>query len=99
MPRPKRKRKIDFSPRVTKFSPRGVRGRPDVIHMEMDEIEAIRLADLNKLKHGQAALSMAISRQTFDRVLMRAHFKLANAIIHGKIVEIKTAQNDLESKK
>lgn len=88
MPRPKKDRKINLKLRVKKFSPRGIIGRPDIVRMGIDEVEALKLAELDKLKHKDAAISMGISRQTFDRILKRAHFDLANAVVHGKILEI-----------
>jgi len=86
--RPKKKRTIRQNPRVFKFSPRGIRGRPDEIVVSIDEVEAIRLGDLNGHSHKDAARLMNISRQTFERILKRARGLVAEAIVHGKIVKI-----------
>jgi predicted DNA-binding protein (UPF0251 family) len=87
--RPKKKRTIGWTPRVLKFSPRGIIGRPDITYIDMDGAEAMRLAHIEGLDHTEAALRMNVSRQTFDRVLDFAHRALADGIINGKIISIK----------
>lgn len=58
------------------------------VTLTVDEIEAIRLADLEDLYQEDAALQMNISRQTFGRILASAHRKIAEAIIHAKALRI-----------
>jgi predicted DNA-binding protein (UPF0251 family) len=55
----------------------------------LDEVEAIRLADLEDLYQEQAAKKMNISRQTFGNIIHSAHKKIADAIINGKALQIK----------
>lgn len=56
--------------------------------MTLDEFEAIRLADLNGLYQEQAAVEMRVSRPTFSRIVDSAHRKLADALVHGKVLRI-----------
>jgi len=56
--------------------------------LEHDELEAIRLADLEQLNHDEGAIKMKISRATFGRILEKARFKTADAIINGKAIKI-----------
>jgi len=56
--------------------------------LEKDELEAIKLADLDGLKHEEGADKMNISRATFGRILERARNKIAGSIINGKAIRI-----------
>lgn len=58
--------------------------------MNMDELEAIRLADYEGLYHEEAAARMQISRPTFGRILSTARNKVAEAIVDGKALRIET---------
>ena len=90
MVRPCKCRKISMIPNVVYFKPRGI---PLCSLKEMclnlDEVEAIRLADLKDLYQEQAAKKMHISRQTFGNIIHSAHKKIADAIINGKALQIK----------
>lgn len=86
--RPKKYRIVRVDPRITQFSPRGKPGRPDEINLNMDEFEALRLADFMGLPQKEAAKSMRISQQTFSRILKKAHRLVAECLVHGKIIKI-----------
>jgi predicted DNA-binding protein (UPF0251 family)/predicted Fe-Mo cluster-binding NifX family protein len=89
VPRPPCCRRITAAPGATVFLP--VRGRPrglDEIVLPLDEFEAIRLADLEGLYHGQACGRMNVSRQTFGRILESARRKVAEALVTGKSLRI-----------
>jgi len=87
--RPRRKRKIEFLPEVTYFKPAGIPMRQIQTEvLTLDEIEAIRLADLNNLTQEEAAEKMEISRVTFLRIIDRAHQKIAKALISGYAIKM-----------
>jgi len=89
MARPEKKRKTNCNPASYYFKPRAVSlADLDEIDLAYDELEAIRLADLNGLFQEDAAAKMLVSRATFGRILMRAHQKIADAIINGKAIRI-----------
>jgi predicted DNA-binding protein (UPF0251 family) len=89
MARPEKKRKIRCNPASYYFKPRGISlADLDEIELAQDEIEAIRLADLNGLFQEDAAVKMLVSRPTFGRIIARAHQKVADAIINGKAIRI-----------
>jgi predicted DNA-binding protein (UPF0251 family) len=71
------------------YKPAGIRlvDLEEVI-LELDEFEAVRLADLEELYQEEAAAKMNISRATFGRIIMSAHKKIADALINGKAVRI-----------
>lgn len=89
MVRPLKCRQIAFSPAATYFKPRGI-AMPflDEVGLELDEVEALRLADLEGLYQAEAAARMGVSRQTFANIVARARHKVADAIIHGKALKI-----------
>ncbi|MBM3245333.1 MAG: DUF134 domain-containing protein [Candidatus Omnitrophica bacterium] len=97
--RPKKYRIVRLDPKISQFSPRGRPGRPDETDLNMDEFEAIRLADFMGFSQKEAARSMNISQQTFSRCLKYAHKKIADCLIHGKIIKIQGGYYVISSKK
>lgn len=53
-----------------------------------DELEAIKLHDVDGLEQIDAAKKMNISQPTFGRILNSAYKKIAEAIIKGKAIRI-----------
>ncbi len=97
MPRPPIERAVGGVPRVTLFKPAGVPGRDlEQLPLAVDELEAIRLVDLEGLSHEQAAAAMAVSRQTVGRVLERGRAKVAEALVGGKAILIGGGQYRVE---
>ncbi len=89
MPRPRHCRRVAMLPHVAYYKPRGVPlSMLQCIELAVDELEAIRLADLEGLYQEQAAQRMNVSRQTFGRILEAAHKKVADALVHGKALSI-----------
>ena len=89
MPRPCCQRQIGFLPGVTYFKPAGVPLRElEEAVLALDEVEALRLADLNGLYQEEAAEKMKISRPTFSRIVEGARRKVADALIHGKALRM-----------
>ena len=85
MPRPPKSRTVQGEPRATYFKPRGVPARLlETVVLGLDELEAIRLADLEDLYQEDAAARMNISRPTFGRLVARARHKVADALFNGK---------------
>ena len=62
--------------------------------LNIDEYEAIRLADYRGLYHEKTAEQMGISRPTFGRILDSARRKVADAIINGKALQIKAVNSE-----
>jgi uncharacterized protein len=89
MPRPCCMRQIGFVPDVIYFKPAGIPLRElEEIVVALDELEALRLADLQGLYQEQAAEKMKISRPTFSRIVEEARRKVAEALIHGKALRM-----------
>lgn len=89
MPRPFNCRRIGKMPMVSFYKPRGIPlSVLEQVNLNVDELEAIRLADLEGLYQNQAAEKMNVSRQTFGRILESAHKKIADALVNGKALSI-----------
>jgi predicted DNA-binding protein (UPF0251 family) len=86
--RPVKPRMIPREPETRQFSPRGRRGRPGYATIKYEEYEAIRLNDYMGLSQKDAAKKMAVSQQTFSRILKNARLRLAEALIKGDIIKI-----------
>ncbi|UCF65885.1 MAG: DUF134 domain-containing protein [bacterium] len=56
--------------------------------LTVDEFEAIRLADLEKMYHTKAAEKMTLSQQPPGNILTAAHRKIADSIDSGKAIKI-----------
>ena len=89
MPRPRICRRIFFNPHITLFKPFGVPTRHlQQIILTKEELEAIRLIDLEKQEQEKTAKKMQISQPTLSRILKSAREKTANALINGKAIKI-----------
>jgi len=89
MPRPCCKRHISCRPCADFFKPAGVPCHAlEIVTLTLDEVEALRLADLEGLYQQQAAEQMKISRATFARIVEEARRKAAEALIHGKALRL-----------
>jgi len=83
-------RYIQKMPEILQFSPRGKPGRPEEIELKIDEYEAIKLADFQGYDQAEGAAAMGISRPSFGRIVRSAHHVIADALINGKIIRIRT---------
>ena len=63
-----------------------------------DELEALKLADIDSLYQADAAEKMGISRQTFGNIIDSAHRKVADAILNGKSIRIEQAGEESQYK-
>ena len=88
--RRKKIRYIQKMPKILQFSPRGKPGRPDEIELKVDEYEAIKLADLQGYDQSEGAMAMGISRPSFGRILRNGRTVIADALVNGKIIRIRT---------
>lgn len=60
--------------------------RADAIHIGVDELEAMRLADIEGLYQDAAAERMGVSRQTYARILGRARSAVARSLVEQKML-------------
>ena len=89
MPRPKIHRHTRFNPDVYYFKPRGIPLRElEEVFLQADELEPLKLHDVDSYDHTTSAEKMKISQPTFGRILNSAYKKIAAAIIQGKAIKI-----------
>jgi len=89
MARPCRCRRVFGRPPWSLFQPAGESWETvGQIVLTLDELEALRLADLEGLYQEQAAERMNVSRQTFGRIVESARKKVAQALVEGKALRI-----------
>ena len=87
MPRPPKCRRVAFLPNVTYFKPAGIPLRVlDEVQLSVEEVEAIRIKDLEGLDQEAGGEKMNVSRATFQRVLASGRQKIADALLNGKAV-------------
>ena len=90
MARPIKQRCISCVPVASYFKPVGIPLRDlDEIVLAMDELEAMRLTDLEGLYQADAAEKMGVSRQTIGNILNSVHRKVADALLNGKALRIR----------
>lgn len=58
------------------------------IVLSVEEVEAIRLSDLEAMDQDACAESMQVSRGTFQRIINDGRKKLADALVNGKTIRI-----------
>ena len=89
MGRPEKLRTISCGGQGRGFKPVG---RPaselEVETLRIDELEALRLADLEGLYQEAAAERMGVSRPTFARILTRARSVVARALIEERLLVV-----------
>ena len=89
MARPQCPRRVRSVPSQQYFKPRGVPVTAlEEIVLGVDELEALRLADLEGLYQQAAAAKMNVSRATFGRIVESARRKVAEALVGGKALRI-----------
>jgi uncharacterized protein len=89
MTRPRRCRRIRCNPDANYFKPRGIPLHMlEEVNVTLDELEAVRLADLEGLYQEDAAKKMNISRQTFGNIINSGHKKIADALLNSKALKI-----------
>ena len=83
MARPQKERKV--CPGIRGYCFRGNDDRQPV-EIPVDELEALRLCDLEERSQATAAGEMNISRGTLQRLLYSAHKKIAFALLYGRTI-------------
>ena len=80
-------RRVGIIPEYRGFTPDGL-ASGDAIDMTVDELEVLRLCDLEGLNQEAVALHMGIARATVAAISSRAHRKVANALVNGRAIVI-----------
>ena len=87
MARPKKCRRVCGVPRVCRFLPENGGGEP--VTMAVDELECIRLLDLEGLTQEQCAAQMMVARATVTAIYDAARRKVAQSLVYGRELVIR----------
>ncbi len=89
MVRPRTNRLVESEPKIVYFKPQGVPLRElDEVIITIDELETLRLANIEKIGQTESASKMRIHQSTFQRTLSRAREKISDALVNGKAIKI-----------
>lgn len=89
MVRPHKAKMVENQPNITYFKPRGVPLRDlKEVSLTVEEIESLRLINIEKLSQEQAAEKMDVHQSTLQRTLTRAREKVSDALVNGKAIRI-----------
>ncbi len=89
MPRPRKCRRINSTPKEMYFKPQGIPMMDlNEVYLPFEGVEALRLADLEGLSQQEAAQRMHVSRHTFGRILAEARRVVSEALVQGMALRI-----------
>lgn len=88
MPRPRKCRRVCAMPERRQFAPVEGEIAGESVVLTVDEYEAVRLIDMEKLTQEQAAARMNVSRTTVQQIYDAARGKLAAALVEGRPLRI-----------
>ena len=89
VPRPMKPRFVERVPTAVYFKPAGVPlSLLDEVSLGVDELEALRLKDMEGLDQDEAAARMNLSQSTYQRVLTTAREKVTRALVEGRAIRI-----------
>ena len=93
LPREIKSRRVCSIPERLRFIPEGC--AEDVTVLTIEEVESIRLCDLESMDQDRAAELMNVSRGTLQRILYSAHKKIAEALCLGMEIRIEGGHYEL----
>lgn len=94
MPRRRKGRRLASQPQAGWFHPvtmpqRGLIPQQGEVELEPDELEAMRLVDLERQDQSAAGKEMGVSRGTVQRLLYSGRRKATQALLEGRPIRIK----------
>lgn len=82
-------RTVDFLPETNNFLPEGKESDELLEYvLKIEELEAMRLKDVEGLTQEECAEKMNVSRQTFQKIIDTARKKVALALVKGTGIRI-----------
>jgi uncharacterized protein len=87
--RPRKFRHIRFQPGIRFFKPQGIPMRElEIVELTDEELESLRLKNIEGLEQTEAAKKMKTSQSTYQRILASAYKKITEALVKGKAIKI-----------
>lgn len=88
MPRKRCCGRIEELPCCKRFIPEGQKDMPETVELYIEELEALRLKDVQDFDQTVCSIRMGVSRTTFQRILQSARKKVALALSNGRVINI-----------
>lgn len=86
---PRKHRHVQMHPEITFFKPHGIPMRLlEFVDLTDEELEAMRLKNIEGLDQLEAAAIMQTSQSTFQRLLTSAYKKITEALVGGKAIKV-----------
>ncbi|HRX63943.1 MAG TPA: DUF134 domain-containing protein [Candidatus Absconditabacterales bacterium] len=92
MSRPKKERNICCKHNCRCFYPAGKEDAKDVVEIFCDELEAMKLINIDGMNMKEGGEKMGVSAPTFNRIANTAYKKVTDAIINNKILAVKKCE-------
>jgi predicted DNA-binding protein (UPF0251 family) len=93
MPRPRKRCRLGRPIRAAIYKPAGLPlSELHQVVLLPEELEALRLADLEGFSQHEGSERMGVSRSTFQRILQRAHRQVALALVEKQALKIVEAK-------
>lgn len=97
--RPRVPRRMDHSDPLRCYAPQcDAADTTECVILLPEEIELLKLVDLNGLEQEEAGAIIGVSRRTVWKDLHEARRKVADALIHGKKIEIAGCERRIEGR-
>lgn len=94
--RPRVPRRLDHKASLRCYAPQCDILDNDSVILLPEELELLKLVDLNGLEQEEASAIIGVSRRTVWKDLHEARRKVADALIHGKKIEIAGCERRIE---
>ena len=95
MPRPPKRRMCREYRGDRVYKPRSIPMRElETLRLELGELEAMRLCDVEGASQEDAGVKMGVSRGTVQRLLKRGRRKVVGALIESKALLIEKGETD-----
>jgi len=95
VPRPRKRRCCRAYPDDRVFKPRSIpMSGLETVRLELGELEAMRLCDLDRLDQDEAGRRMGVSRGTVQRLLRSGRAKVLESLVETKALIIEKGEGD-----
>ena len=95
MPRPRKRRLCQIYQGDRVYKPRSIpMSALQTIRLELSELEAMRLCDVDGANQHEAGQQMGVSRGTVQRLLKRGRAKVVRALVESKALLVEKGEVD-----
>ena len=97
--RPRRTRRVEHTQLFRCYAPRcTTEGEGESVILLPEELEILKLVELQGLEQEEASAVMGISRRTAWKDLHEARKKVADALVNGKVIEVARCRHRMDGR-